>query len=287
MSFKLADISMTDSLLRIWLSAFPEDSKEDIRLFFSKFLKPDYCAIWMENGAPVSMTFMLPAELIVNGRASLKLAYIYAAATLTEYRGRGIFGRLLNEAHRYLKAKGTDACFLHPADGGLYRYYSRFGYKNYFQVCTETFDSGSLQSCQPEGAPEETGRLNPETRNSLLSGYPVWVKWPEQLILLAASGAERMGGSVIEVKGGWAVCEPSDGGLYIPEWLCLPEYEDLLLKSVVSRFPDRSIVLRRPVHINRDDRGEKFGMICPLTPGADKLVRDTAGYSPYMGFTFD
>ena len=286
MSFKLADIGMTDSLLRIWLSAFPEDSKEDIRLFFSKFLKPDYCAIWMENGAPVSMTFMLPAELIVNGRASLKLAYIYAAATLTEYRGRGIFGRLLNEAHRYLKAKGTDACFLHPADGGLYRYYSRFGYKNYFQVCTETFDSGSLQSCQPEGAPEETGRLNPETRNSLLSGYPVWVKWPEQLILLAASGAERMGGSVIEVKGGWAVCEPSDGGLYISEWLCLPEYEDLLLKSVVSRFPDRRIVLRRPVY-SRDDKGEKFGMICPLTLGADKLVRETAGFSPYMGFAFD
>ncbi|HHV50457.1 MAG TPA: GNAT family N-acetyltransferase [Clostridiales bacterium] len=281
-----ADAGMSDDILKIWQDAFPEDRPEDARRFLSKFLSPDKCAVWLEGGKPVSMTFMLPAKLVVNGQPCLNLIYIYAAATLSAYRGRGIFGRLLTQVHEYLKASNIDATFLHPAEDGLYGYYKRFGYQEYFKVCTETVAADRLQGMAYE-KPEKIYKYSPETRNGLLESFPVWVEWPEELVFLAAENALQAGGEVVTIPGGEAVCEPFEGRVFIREWLCRPEYEDMLLNAVNSRFPGREILLRRPVKPDEECKGEKFGMICPLNLKAGDIVRDTANYSPYMGFAFD
>jgi hypothetical protein len=287
MSLKFADMSMSDHLLKIWLDAFPDDSKEDVELFFSKFLKPDKCAVWVENGIPVSMTFMLPAKLIVKEQTSLELIYIYAAATLTEYRGRGIFGTLLKKVHEALREKSIDACFLHPATSSLYDYYKRLGYKTYFRVCTDTINPTKLNDNKASMKLAETRGFNSETRNKLLAEYPVWVSWPDELVSLAGTNAELSGGAVVEVEGGLAICEPFENKLFIREWLCKNSSEKLLLQAVSSRFPNKKIIIRRPVNSKHRDRGSKFGMICPLNSRAAEIIDNTSIYSPYMGLAFD
>ena len=104
MPFEYAGFEMAYDLMRIWSDAFPQDNADDIR---------------KEDGHPVSMAFTLPAVLELKS-GSLNLCYIYAAATLTEYRGQGLFARLLGNVQEQLANNGVDACFLRPASPRLF-----------------------------------------------------------------------------------------------------------------------------------------------------------------------
>lgn len=81
----------------IWLACFPEDTPEAPEHFFRDVLHRGEGLVYQTGGRPVSMVFMLPAELVgEDGR--LPIQYIYAAATHPDYQHRGIFAALLRGA---------------------------------------------------------------------------------------------------------------------------------------------------------------------------------------------
>ncbi len=55
-------------------------------------------------------------------------AYIFAAFTVPEYRGRGVFGALMSEAEVLMRARGDEFSFVVPAKKSLSSLYRRFGY---------------------------------------------------------------------------------------------------------------------------------------------------------------
>ncbi len=63
-----------------------------------------------------------------NRENSEKAGYLYALATLDEYRGRGIMGELINEAFLRLQKSGCKYAFIVPAEKSLVGYYERFGF---------------------------------------------------------------------------------------------------------------------------------------------------------------
>lgn len=294
MPLEYADKDMAPDLMKIWMEAFPEDSAEDVELFFSYALKYKSCAVWVEDGHAVSMTFLLPAVLELKSAGSLNMRYIYAASTLTKYRGRGIFGRLLKEVHELLGNDGVDACFLRPAQPGLFDYYARFGYKQFFYIIKEkifhdefvlpnktviTNNSGRLSSVKTDGKAAD--------RNLMLSGHPAWVRWSDEMVSYAAVNASRSGGMVLNVSGGWAVCEPINDKLFIREWLCCPESEAELRCAVAENYPVSEILRRRPVYPDDKMPNEPFGMIYPLTNIAAQKIKFIKNAVPYMGLAFD
>ena len=80
--------------------------------------------IHKENNKVASMLYIVPLEIWEQ-----RVAYIYAVATLPEYRGRGIASKLLNEALRHAEESGDfDCAALIPSSTESKHLYERLGF---------------------------------------------------------------------------------------------------------------------------------------------------------------
>lgn len=274
-------------IIPVWLDAFPDDTKDDVEKFIKAAYAPGRCLMMAEDGKPVSMVFLLPATLELANGLSYPIQYIYAASTINIYRGRGIFGELMQKALEAAKSEGIAASFLCPAEPSLFSYYAKFGYRPFFYVKTEHytrthflkgFDQKNLTAFSGDSAAQ---------RSRVLYTLPVRVNWPDDLVRYATDSAEKTGGGCVAVNGGWALCEQREKTLWIKEWLCEPRSETSLRNAVTRRFQEDEILLRRPVNASIDESGEPFGMLCPLTDEAKQLFVRPDTQFPYMGLAFD
>ncbi len=120
------------ALKQIWSVCFG-DPGEYIDLFFSQRFKPEEALIYRESGRPVSVVYMLPLDIMAKG-ALRPSHYIYAAATLPEYRGRGLMRKLLNQAEIAARQKGQAYSVLVPGEQSLFAYYEKMGYRTAFYM---------------------------------------------------------------------------------------------------------------------------------------------------------
>lgn len=108
-------------IIRLWNEAFG-DSEEDIKEFLDIF--GDCIHTISVNNSVVSQLFLIPGEL-----NTYKAYYLYAAATLEEYRGKGYMSKLLRTVENYAKDNNAEYILLMPGEDSLYDYYDGFGYK--------------------------------------------------------------------------------------------------------------------------------------------------------------
>ena len=261
-------------LKTIWLRSFPGDTGEDVDAFFSALFRPEECLVYLAEGRPVSMTFALPAVFRAQGE-SVPVQYIYAASTLPEWRGRGIFGRLLEFACGQGARQGMAASFLRPGEKSLFDYYRRFDYRPFF--------TGSVVRLPPR--PGKDGPVRPlpaegyaAARSRALADFPFWLEWSGVQAFYAVRNAEAAGGCALESPGGCALCHPDGDTLRVEELLCPPEEEELFYRAF-SAFGCSSWEIRRP------GGGESFGMWRPLSPVGERLFADAA--DPYMGLSLE
>lgn len=114
-------------LISLWSEVFG-DSEDYIRLFFKKAYGDSECFAQVVDGRIVSAFYLLKCEIKFKGK-TYSGRYLYAAATLPDYRGGGIMSKLIREALSYAESENLDFIALVPADDGLYDYYGRFGFK--------------------------------------------------------------------------------------------------------------------------------------------------------------
>lgn len=119
-------MTLKNQALELYLTAFPEDDKAFAEDFLNRYFEKD-CRFIVKDGRLVSMLFLLDASL-QNGEKQTKGKYLYAAATLPEYRGQGLMAELIEEAKAETAEKG-DFLLTKPASGSLFDYYARFGFK--------------------------------------------------------------------------------------------------------------------------------------------------------------
>ena len=114
------------SLINLWQRVFG-DEREYIELFFRKAYFDSECFAEIADDETVSALYLLKSVIKCGGKI-YRGRYLYAAATLPEYRGKGLMARLIKEALEYAKNENLDFIALVPADDGLYDYYGRFGF---------------------------------------------------------------------------------------------------------------------------------------------------------------
>lgn len=121
-TFEKTDKKDFNELKHLWKSCFDENEKA-IDLFFEKAMKftDVYCA--KLNGKIVSAIYLIKASL--NDK---KAHYIFAVATLSEYRGKGIMRNLMEYSLNDAKNNGDVYSLLFPANEKLYDFYKKFGY---------------------------------------------------------------------------------------------------------------------------------------------------------------
>jgi ribosomal protein S18 acetylase RimI-like enzyme len=101
------------------------------RFYFTSRFMPDNTLVYVAQGRAVASLTLLPATIVTPSR-SFPAAYVYAVATMPDFRRRGIAGALLEHAAAVLSARGVEALLLAPASDDLYDYYAKFGYKPCF-----------------------------------------------------------------------------------------------------------------------------------------------------------
>ncbi len=123
---KIPFVIAEPQLRALWHDAFG-DSDEYIDGFFAAFDADSVLHTLSCDGKLLSMLYALPYELHTEGRC-LKVAYLYAVATVPAARGRGYMSRLFSLVHENLRGKGYAAAFLLPAEEWLWNYYKGLGY---------------------------------------------------------------------------------------------------------------------------------------------------------------
>lgn len=117
-------------LKEIWGLCFPNEDEFRDR-YFKNIFNPKNTIVLEKNGEIVSMLQMLPVTL-TNGDAEYSGYYIYAAATLPEFQGKGLMGELLNYSFELNKDK--DFAFLITQNDSLFKFYEKFGFSPCFTV---------------------------------------------------------------------------------------------------------------------------------------------------------
>ena len=97
-------------LERIYNICFPGE-EEYCRFFFDKVWKPENTLIAKEKGVIAAMGHFLDVPMEFDG-SRLEGSYLYAAATLPEYRGKGIMSRIIKEGNEAAAAEGKDISLL-------------------------------------------------------------------------------------------------------------------------------------------------------------------------------
>ena len=131
MTVDFAVKSEKERLAELWKSCFGDDD-EYISGFFENRFAPEDTLVVREDGAVRAMLFLLCGSVRAGGE-SFSAAYIYAACTQEEYRGRGYMASLLDMAARHCTDKGLDFLCLVPAQDSLFGYYEKHGYRSAFE----------------------------------------------------------------------------------------------------------------------------------------------------------
>ena len=122
-------IKYKKSLSDLWHKVFA-DSYDYIELIFKAEYEEDIlCFAELDGERAVSAFYLIKNTLRFDGEL-YNGYYLYAAATLPEYRKSGLMSALINEAQIFCEKNGVDFITLVPSEESLYSYYSRFGFQN-------------------------------------------------------------------------------------------------------------------------------------------------------------
>ena len=160
-------------LRELWKEAF-FDTDDFLDGFFENVFSFERCRCVVENGRVTAALYWFDCEY-----EKRKVAYLYAIATLTEYRGKGLCAALMANTHEHLKKSGYSLSMLVPASKELFLFYERLGYL----VCTsvsETIVCGSAERLDiKQISADEYGKL----RRDLLPERSI-IQERENLVML-------------------------------------------------------------------------------------------------------
>ncbi len=150
-----ADIT---SLRRLWQEAFA-DPDETLDAFFAHGFSPDRFLCIEDDGVPVSALYWFDCSL-----QGHKLAYIYALATASAHRGKGLARRLMAQTHKQLSEQGYAGALLVPGSEQLFGFYEKIGYR----TATTVGVFACTQQAPPAPAVELTGAEYAKLRRAFL-----------------------------------------------------------------------------------------------------------------------
>lgn len=240
-------------VVSLWNEAFG-DTEEEISLFLS-IVNEENLITRVEDGRVVSQLFLLEGN-VVDGKKSTPAYYLYAAATLKAYRGRGIMGELISEAVEKAKREGKGYILLLPGEEWLYSYYERFGFR---PLCKSLL-------CESHGenitVPKESDYSHFVHGENVYSYVKKLYSEPDY--------------EIMKTENGSAIYSVKDGAVTVKEWKISPLVSEIKKKTECGK-----IYARLP--LNTDAKGKctvvNHGVILPL--------RDELPENVYLDYTLD
>ena len=130
MTPQFARVGDEEALIALYRACFPEDPEDFWRWLLTRGpYRPGNTLVQRDGEVIAASLQMIPLELEIGGGAC-PAHYIYAAATLPQYRGAGRMASLLTQAAEEGRARGQQYSILIVQEPGLLRFYEKNGYRS-------------------------------------------------------------------------------------------------------------------------------------------------------------
>lgn len=280
-------ISERSALFKIWSVCFGENESY-ISFFLDNEFDPANCFVWNESGKPVAVLYVFFTDFVTENKIE-PIMYIYAAATLPEFRGRGIMSRLIDAAAAYAASQGCIFTFLLPGSDSLYRYYSKLGFEAAFKIKKVVLNRELLEKTMISNLSQDNetavGSHNAIDIEKIytrrIEFFKPAVQWRKKELSYALVEWQLTGGDILYFDDGYALCSELDGDVLIKE-ACgnLSKISSLLL----SRYDSDSFTFMLPSYANLpfDTHIVNYGMVRLLNPDFQNRICALNSYANLM-----
>ena len=283
---RFADEKDIPQLKEIWHISFG-DSKEYIDMFMGKQFKNTKTVVYEEDSEILSMFFLFRCDFSIRKKTHPAF-YLYAAATLPQYRGKGIMGKMLELSKSYAVENGFDFIILSPAERSLYDYYGRFGFKECFKSLKITLSLKNEEKYPPifsENYFEEMLAL----RNAAVKKAD-GVLWGEEFFRYAVYENGYTNGNTKSAEGCYGIYFKEDDHITFKELIGETSQKtfDFVL-NVCKAEKVNSAQLNVPVFFECTENSDECilvntGMAVPLNSEAKKAL-ENSDKNAYLGLT--
>ena len=222
-----------DAIIELWKQCFG-DTKEYVQLYLERRFTTENMLVIHEDGRLVSMASFLPVQVMLNNE-STEARYVYAVATLPEYRKKGYAAEII----RYAYEKYQMPFILQPADEKLEIYYKKLGFKKAFAGYKENIEVTNVSESDKWNVEPIEAKEYKKIRDThfLREGF---VFWDEYAIEYAMEENAFCGGEVWKVTKGEReeilMYRKEDSGLRIVE----TTLKDMEIKEILHIFMQRN-----------------------------------------------
>ena len=292
---RFADWGMRGELAQIWQICFDEPARP-AKYFLNNYYCPENCLIYQIGGKIAAVVYLLPAQIVADFKP-VQAHYIYAAATLPQYRSHGYMAALLAWAALIGANRGDQYSLVLPANRELYSLYEKSDYATFFQI--DTLSVSLSQLCDIA----ETGRIGNTIltyrqlntlRNSHLAGKNGSVLWSEEAFCYAIGIGRVYGDRLVCSRVGnqfsYALCRRIDENTCkVLEIMADHNTITDLAANLISAMPAQTYLFRQPVGSELfSQQGEKsaFGMVKPIGGAVLRPLQQNSDAS-YLGLALD
>jgi predicted acetyltransferase len=266
-------------IANIWKTCFG-DSEEYIDFFFKGAFDRDTCFLYDDNGEAAAMLHLLPITLWT-GNEHINGDYLFAAATLPQYRKKGIMSEMLTQAGDDTAARKGKFIALLPANEHLYDYYSLSGFIKAQSVRRASFFREELEKEASAAAPAV---MEPDINTMYAERKEYFdpaLLWEREMFSYALDEWTFTGGKMTAWNGGYCLYRRSGAEVQIKELCCRNDRFAFAAAAILRDIPAEKygFVLDS---LNYSYGTEvQYGMIKPL--GGYKLPDKPV----YMNLSFD
>lgn len=279
---RLATTEDKRALYALWQKTFGDEPAVIDRFF--PCVTPNDIVVCGENGNPVSALYM-PRVKLGCGEKTLSAAYIYAAATDTAYRGRGLMTALLQFAAENAQRQSLDGLYLVPAEPTLFDYYGARGFVTTFFKKLVQYSRSELKAlCEnsasvfPLSAPQFF-----TTREQALQ--EIWhPAYAETILDFSLFLNKKYGSETLLTDCGYAVYETEENTVQVTDFCCQSGKEAALLGALLQKTNAVKYAFSMPVPRQFGTASGKIvpaGMWQPLS----KSAKQTEILNGYIGIT--
>ena len=284
----------------LYEEVFDEDSKSFVEYYFNEHIRMNKVLVKKIHGQIVAMLHLNPHRLRIRSQGK-NIPYIFAVATLQQYRRQGIMGEMLHHALNGMYAKNIPFTYLIPVAEGIYEPYgfafiSRQGAYNYEAVkIPETFEADAEKNIEKsaenedieivfvtkDNFQEQIKKLTPFLNKILKAHSDCYVNHNNKYfdILLNETNCENGMIGILYVNNkitGYFYTD-NDKNPEIRELICVEEYENRLLQKVCDIYGVNSISVKGSLnHIKTEGNPYIMARIIKLE-----------SFSHYIGATED
>ena len=279
---RLATTEDKRALYALWQNTFGDEPAVIDRFF--QCVTPNDIVVCGENGNPVSALYMPRVELRC-GEKTLSAAYIYAAATDTAYRGRGLMTYLLQFAAENAQRQSLDGLYLVPAERTLLDYYGARGFVTTFSKKLVQYSRSELKAlCEnPATALPASASQFFKTREQALP--EIWhPAYSETILNFSLFINKQYGSETLLTDCGYAVYESEENAVQVTDFCCEEGKEAALLGALLQKTDAAKFAFSMPVP---RQIGSVLGKIVPagMWQPLSKSAQQTEMPNGYIGIT--